>query len=84
MRQEIPVERILWTRGRVGSEEIGRVGGAREVESGGVEDEEEVEAEGSVGSVEEVEAEMEEEGRGSKRILASIGRFVDSTNAVKI
>jgi len=83
VRQEIPVERIWWTRGRVGSEEIGRVGGVREVESGGVEDDEEFEAEGSARSV-EVEGGEEEEGRGSKRILASMGRFVDSTKAVKI
>ena len=90
MRQEIPVERIFSTRGRVGSDdERGRVGGVRVESEGGVEDNEEVEleVEGSVEvAVEGLEGAEEEEGgsRGSSRIFASMGRSVDSTNAVKI
>lgn len=88
VRQEIPVERIFSTRGRVGSDdERGRVGGVRVESEGGVEDEDDINVEGSVEvAVEGLEGAEEEEGgsRGSSRIFASMGRSVDSTNAVKI
>ena len=88
VRQEIPVERIFSTRGRVGSDdERGRVGGVRVESEGGVEDEDDINVEGSVEvAVEGLEGAEEEEGgsRGSSRIFASMGISVDSTNAVKI
>lgn len=88
MRQEIPVERIFLTRGRVGSsDERGRVGGVRVESEGGVDDDEGVGVEGSVEIAVDGSEGSEEEGeesRGSSRIFASMGRSVDSTNAVKI